>query len=382
MATTNQYTLYDAVTIVVRHSENEIQQAYVAGAEDKKSLESARLWARSYKYDRDDNGKIIKQELIEGEEYTYKNNGFRLQFCDCAYNSSQGGKLSFWNCILISPDDKKFLIGINTDLLLDLIKESTIVNGEVKDPVVFIRNGGNLGVATIGGNQYKLALSYVDKKKEMGKGKTTKWETGYNYETLSTSDTCVGAFKEYFEFGLLRDKLYLVKREVPKTYYVYGRFNDCRTQAEALKQSLSRSWDFHSSYPNRKRGSSVWSGESTSDAIELALMEARKEYLKASMSEENWAPLRLWIGHEGNVYFGTYEGARMFKIARTPHLFFISTDADYKFDSELAELFKKCNMEVISREGFIAMGGKIVLNEENRDSEEIYRYINNYHKRS
>ena len=122
------WSLYDKVIIVERkgYTEKDISQGYVVDPKNKKSLKSARGWATTYKYDEDHNpvrdadGRMVE---VEPEEFLLDNEGFKVKLSESANGSSQGGKLSFWNCI-ISKGDKQWLIGINAELLLHLLMQS------------------------------------------------------------------------------------------------------------------------------------------------------------------------------------------------------------------------------------------------------------------
>ena len=99
-----------------RNCSTEIYQAYLVDPANKKQLDSALYWANWTEY-----GPSFKNEATGRWEYKYEvkhepvvfdfdNNGFSFELLDCAGGSSQGGKLSFWNC-LVSKDNYKFKIG-------------------------------------------------------------------------------------------------------------------------------------------------------------------------------------------------------------------------------------------------------------------------------
>ena len=132
------WTLSDEITLVIKkdtYRDCGYPQAYLVNPKDKKQLQRAIEWGTDKKYLYDENGNSIKDdrgyskyELIEPEIHTIKNEGFTVEFLDSAHGSYQGGKQSFWNC-LVYNEDLKFVIGINSELLLYAIKQSTFTNG-------------------------------------------------------------------------------------------------------------------------------------------------------------------------------------------------------------------------------------------------------------
>ena len=93
--------------------ENKYGQGYVVPEDN--SLDNARDWA--------------KRNDWEPKEYEYKNGTFTLRVVNAAGRSSQGSKLSFWNCQIRTEDGKEFLIGISSDCLAELIINNTLING-------------------------------------------------------------------------------------------------------------------------------------------------------------------------------------------------------------------------------------------------------------
>ena len=59
----------------------------------------------------------------------YINDGFRLRILSAAGNSSQSGKLSFWTCEVTAPDNRTFNVGVNSELMCELICSSCFING-------------------------------------------------------------------------------------------------------------------------------------------------------------------------------------------------------------------------------------------------------------
>ena len=109
------------------------------------NLDNALNWAK-YTDSKWIDGKWTIIAEYEGVVHTYKNGEFTISLYDSADRSSQGGKLSFWNCTIHAPDGKDFIIGINSDLLFKLMMNSTIVNGDIKEKVWLGKEKNNTGV--------------------------------------------------------------------------------------------------------------------------------------------------------------------------------------------------------------------------------------------
>lgn len=117
-------------------------QAYLVDPSNKSQLKSARDWAKWTEYGpscKNENGRWTHEWEINHKpaEFTFDNDGFTLELLDCAGGSSQGGKLSFWNC-LVKKDDKIFKIGINSEMLLNLLKDADFNKGVCQSPLIFI----------------------------------------------------------------------------------------------------------------------------------------------------------------------------------------------------------------------------------------------------
>lgn len=208
------WKLFDKVTIVAKKMfaydyktqttyDTGNVQGYLVDPANKKQLENARQWGTRKEciYDKDENGRAIVKERIthEPEEYTYDNDGFTLALHNSAGGSSQGGKLSFWNCWITAPDGRKFLIGIAADLLLDVLKSSTVVKGVVQEKLMFARNNGGVGMLSKSMDSYQDAIKDEAIKKKMSKGKTSKHQIGHVYETTTEKNIYFGKFYRWYE---------------------------------------------------------------------------------------------------------------------------------------------------------------------------------------
>lgn len=170
--------------------------AYVVEHGDKKALEAAKSWAyhRDYDYDK-------KEYTTEypAKVHTFDNNGFTVKILQSAGGSSQGGRLSFLACE-IEKDGIKFVIGVNDALLVDLIRNSNIEMGVIKEKVMFVRKGGVPGFIHEGMEAYKEAVADMKQKQDLKKAKKTKkWEIGGVYSTLTEDAICLGEVYDTLE---------------------------------------------------------------------------------------------------------------------------------------------------------------------------------------
>lgn len=164
----------------------DVAQGYIVDPENRKQLESARSWGKEY-VTRYTLGSNTEYEPIE---YYTDNNGFQLTILESAGSSSQGGKLSFWNC-LIEKGDIKAIVGIDQNSLLSLIKQSTIINGKVQESLSLSKLPNTAGAVHSGMAEWKN--SKQNKQNTMGNvKKTTKWELGRSYVSLTKEDMYIG----------------------------------------------------------------------------------------------------------------------------------------------------------------------------------------------
>lgn len=187
------WQLFDKVIIIAkkyRHwvdGENTLQ-GYIVDPSNKKMLENARSWGQWAEYGEYD-PVTNRRETIEHEpeEFTFDNKDFTLELVDCARQSSQGGKLSFWNC-KITKDGHEFIIGIAANLLLDVLKSNTFIDGKCQSPLMFARCKGGVGMLSENMESYQQALKDMQLKKKVNSGKTSKHKLGHIYSTLTESN--------------------------------------------------------------------------------------------------------------------------------------------------------------------------------------------------
>ena len=164
-------------------------KAYIAETKNKKAIESGIKWAKGY-YSNPTAPKVVETD----------NNDFSFQIISAAGNSWQGGKLSFWMCLMEKKGINPFAVGINADILCDLILETVMNKGKTDEKVFFARKNGQLGVLHKNMSSYQELLKDEQLKKDVAKKKTTKWKIGYKYQTLTTDDIMFGMFSKIVSF--------------------------------------------------------------------------------------------------------------------------------------------------------------------------------------
>ena len=187
------WTLYDKVKLVIRTKccyGYEYPQAYLVDTKNNKQLKSAINWAKGYG--------DIEPKIIETD-----NCGFKLTIIDSAGSSSQGGKLSFWNCLIEKDsEDIKCIIGIDSTLLLKLIKSTSFFNGECAEELFFARCQGGVGMLSYKMKEYSDALKDMIAKKTITTKKTSKWKIGCNYKTLTIDSMYLGKISRFINIDI------------------------------------------------------------------------------------------------------------------------------------------------------------------------------------
>lgn len=232
--TYKNWKLMEEVTVAIKKEQGwRGFDGYVVESSDKNAVESATSWATVRPYDREKGG---YQDPIAPDMHTFKNEGFTAKILDSAGGSSQGGRLSFWSAE-VEKDGVKFTIGVNDAILADLIRNSHIVNGVVQEKVMFARKGGQPGLIHEGMDSYKDATADMKHKADMKSAKkTSKWEIGGIYSSITKTDICLGEawdlYEEYQEvenegYWHARTRTKLRKAKNPKKVYVWTwRYND------------------------------------------------------------------------------------------------------------------------------------------------------------
>ena len=185
-------------------------QGYVVDAGNKKMLETALSWAdtRAYNEEKDE----WEDTYLPGIEHRYKNGQFEITLCDSADGSSQGGKLAFWNCIITCPDGKEFLVGINADILLELLLENTFVNGKCQNKVYLGRIAGKQ-VGAFTENMELFAQAQKDEaKRQANANGDSKYKPGDIVKTLTETQVYLG-------------EVYCAGEEIPGEYWAEHKIN-------------------------------------------------------------------------------------------------------------------------------------------------------------
>lgn len=197
----NGYKFLDTIMLICREERinQDSLQAYLVDPSNKKQLQAARHWATytergPYQYETRSYEWEIEHKPVE---FTFENSGFGFELLDCAGGSSQGGKLSFWNCI-VTKDDKKFKIGINSEMLLQVLKEGTFKQGKCKNTVCFASQKGNCGVVIENGPTHSLAKKDMELKANVSKSLTTKYKPGDNVITATLNEVYLGKVYRYY----------------------------------------------------------------------------------------------------------------------------------------------------------------------------------------
>lgn len=223
------------ITIVERIPYRDIKgtpQGYIVPSNRPNIMESALRWANNYNYNIKGNGaKLVVKD--PNKVHTYKNGTFKLKLYESAQTSSQGGRLSFWNCTVVAEDGREFVIGINQALLLNILMNSTVINGEVQGNVWLGREKTNTGVYLESMETFKQAVKDEETR-------NLKLTTAYQIGDVVTTRTgreervYVGTAYKYFsidENDDNRHKTLTIFKE-PKIVHAY--------------RSLERGWrDLH-----------------------------------------------------------------------------------------------------------------------------------------
>jgi hypothetical protein len=175
-------------------------QGYIVDPDNKTMLQNALGWARWTEYVGELNTTTLKYEQQiehEGVQYLFKNEGFRLELLECANGSTQGGKLSFWNC-KVSKDGREFIVGIASDYLLDILLHNDFKNGVCQSTLSFARCKGGVGMMNESMPSYQQFLKDEEHRTTMKKGKTKKRVPGHLYSTLTGGDVYFTTFYRWY----------------------------------------------------------------------------------------------------------------------------------------------------------------------------------------
>lgn len=260
--------IYNKITIVERTEITEdgynwrgrtVNQGYVVDQENKKMLDTALRWAEWTYYDQSlinkyweirnklgYNSKETKEaeakyeatrKEMNGVVHEYDNGSFTINLSESADRSSQGGKLSFWNCIITAPDGNSFLVGINSELLLHLLMSTTFINGTCQEKVWLGRVGGNqVGVFTEAMEDFKQA-KLDEEQRTAVKNASNKYVPGDIVGTLKEKQLYLGSIYKYYSFeqGYRYGDKYIVIYDKPRVVHIFrGFYKHWKTEEEEL----------------------------------------------------------------------------------------------------------------------------------------------------
>lgn len=264
------YKLIDKIILVCRdvaeHKENSARkeyQAYLVDPSNKKQLESARSWAKWTEYGPsylDETGKRTRDYEIEHKpvEFEFDNNGFTLELRDCAGGSSQGGRLSFWNCVA-TKDDVSFIIGIDSDMLLELLKNATFINGKCQSPLIFITKTGRVGMTVEDSETWHQCIRDMELKNTMKRTQTSKFSFGDRISTATIDEYYLGTITKYYKFdsgrnddfhyrskGINFSDCTITKLKKPITYHLFTDSYNVISLKEVLTKQESSIYSYFS----------------------------------------------------------------------------------------------------------------------------------------
>lgn len=343
------WKLFDKVTIVAKKilaydyktgetTDTGNVQGYLVDPSNKKQLEAARNWGTAYKsiYEEvDGKRQFVDKEIIKPDEYTYDNDGFTLELYNSAEGSSQGGKLSFWNCWITAPDGHRFLIGIAADLLLDVLKSSTIVNGVVQDKLMFARCHGGVGMLSKSMDSYKDAIKDEEIKKNVSKGKTSKYRTGHIYETITEKNVYFGKFYRWYEpiwesrSGYASNYTNLrgfKKLDKPVEQIFFPGYDEKKTK---MSEYIAYMCDCRDKAPTRKESDKVVEVDTT---MEEVCKKLEYKYF--------WEDYYKWVNYNK-------QGYNSCKPVNYKSIGISTNDKEYTMSEELKKALTECGYEVI-----------------------------------
>ena len=199
---------------------NQQGAAFVADSENAKTIETGRNWASGYI-------NWQNREKYIPEEITYDNGDFIVKVDSAAGHSWNGGKLSFWSCIIKCPDGREFKVGINSELLCELICYNTFVNGECQEKVLFGTQHGQYGMYTKNMPSYQDYLNSSKLRDDMKTSQTVKYKPGDVVRTLTDSSVYIGTIYKYFDLertynGWNHSTYTITIYEKPKLLHVFA----------------------------------------------------------------------------------------------------------------------------------------------------------------
>lgn len=254
--------IYNKVIIVEKQPNNyyasdddekTIPQGYVVDVGNQKMLDTALHWSEEYKYDNSLlKGKsyhdLTEEERdayrnsraeVEGIKHEYDNGQFEITLDESADNSSQGGKLSFWNCIIKASDGKEYLIGINSELLLHLMMSNTFINGKCQNKIWLGRVKGNqVGAFTENMSEFNQAKE-DEKTRQQAKTANKNYAPGDIVTSIVENNIYYGEFKQLFSYYCSNIRLFVFHKNKIKYLYKNNLYDGLDAKNTKVKRIVS-----------------------------------------------------------------------------------------------------------------------------------------------
>lgn len=296
--TYNNWKMMDKIAVAVRTGDKNYNgfTGYVVDHDDEKALDAAKGWARTQTWD---SVKREHTETHEPEVHVFENEGFTVTILNSAGGSSQGGRLSFWQC-KVEKDGVEFVIGVNDAVLADLIRSSEIKNGVVQEKVMFARKAGQPGFIHEGMESYKEAVADTERKEKFKTAKkTSKWEQGGVYQSLTLTSVCLGevwdTMEEYQEqtnqgwYGRTQTKLR--ERDEPVKVLAWVNVHNFQdipdTFEDLLKEELDGYIYFQTGKPPARAKTKQLEVKESDMKLLDKLLAAKEEYSSWNKKERN-----------------------------------------------------------------------------------------------
>ena len=92
------------------------------------------------------------------------------------------------------------MIGINSEMLLDLLKNATFVNGKCQSSLIFITQKGKVGMTIEGSETYKQCVQDKEFLATFKSSQTSKFSFGDKLSTVTIDEVYLGTITKYYEF--------------------------------------------------------------------------------------------------------------------------------------------------------------------------------------
>lgn len=271
----------ETITLVLKNTRwCKIPQAYIAI--DKSSLESGLRWAESRDY--------------PSEAVTIKNGAIKtVTIEDSACYSSQGGKLSFWTCILTLPDGRECSIGINSDNLCDFIKVNTFVNGKCEANIYLGRENSQQAIFTENMDSFKEGL---DKRELKAAKQSSSYEVGDLVQSMTQNQVYIGKIYQYLDIYIRKDYSYNSRSYVIDYIVVWNKNPEAQHWLPSIDlDTLEPSIFIYDSQCYNKKPKRIITGNSlSSQEVKQAFDNAVNRYEENISDPNAFVPdLRSWL---------------------------------------------------------------------------------------